>query len=645
MSREKVAPLPDRSAMTRRSPPGKTEPVRASSALVLAPHYDDEVLGCGGLVTQLASRGAVVRVLFLSDSGGAVPVAAEREAYSLRRRQEADEAAEVLALAGVDHLGLPDGNLEQHLEMLVEGMSRALLSQRPELLLVPSPLEVSADHRAAFAALHRLLGSLRHEDPLEPLMRDLRILTYEINHPQSPDLLVDISDQVKIIERAMACYGSQLEQHDYLGACLGLSKFRTLTLPSGVEAAEAYCQLICEDFQTRSLARLTAELGGVPELLPVNEGPLISVIVRTKDRPELLVEALASLAASTYRRVEVVVVNDGGQRPSVTEELPFPLEIVDLETNRGRSGAANAGVAVARGEFVAFLDDDDLFDPEHLATLADAVGAVGVRVAYTDAAVGVYELGQGTGWHCVERRLPYSRDFDRELLLFDNYIPFNTLLIERRLFDRVGEFDENLPFFEDWDFLIRLAAETPFHHLARATCEYRHFRGGNHHILGDSPRRRADFLAMKARVIRKHALAGADDQGYALAQTIDKLRAEGVAEHEEGDRLRSELNALHQEFHQLNGKLVGLEAHQRVVEESENRTRSDLRQRDDELLELKQHVRELDALLATRAEDIAEQSATLRRTYDEIERLNKLIQAMESSRAWRLHVWLQRRKP
>ncbi len=323
MSREKVAPLPDRSAMTRRSPPGKTEPVRASSALVLAPHYDDEVLGCGGLVTQLASRGAVVRVLFLSDSGGAVPVAAEREAYSLRRRQEADEAAEVLALAGVDHLGLPDGNLEQHLEMLVEGMSRALLSQRPELLLVPSPLEVSADHRAAFAALHRLLGSLRHEDPLEPLMRDLRILTYEINHPQSPDLLVDISDQVKIIERAMACYGSQLEQHDYLGACLGLSKFRTLTLPSGVEAAEAYCQLICEDFQTRSLARLTAELGGVPELLPVNEGPLISVIVRTKDRPELLVEALASLAASTYRRVEVVVVNDGGQRPSVTEELPF----------------------------------------------------------------------------------------------------------------------------------------------------------------------------------------------------------------------------------------------------------------------------------------------------------------------------------
>jgi len=645
MSRDQIAPAPDRSGMKRRSPPGNTERVRAGSALVLAPHYDDEVLGCGGLVTQLASSGAVVRVLFLSDSGGTSLAPAEREAYSRRRQQEAKEAAKVLAVVGADHLGLPDGNLEQHLEKLAEGMSKALLSQRPELLLVPSPLEVSADHRAAFAALHRLLSSLRPGDALAPLARDLRILAYEINHPQTPDLLVDISDQVKILEGAMACYGSQLEQHDYLGACLGLSKFRTLTLPPGTEAAEAYCRLDCDDFQTRSLARLTAELGGVPELLIVNEGPLISVIVRTKDRPELLAEALASLAASTYRRVEVVVVNDGGQRPTVSEEFSLPLEIVDLETNRGRAGAANAGLAVARGDYVAFLDDDDLFDPEHLATLVDVVGAAGVAVAYTDAAVGVYELGQGSGWHCIERRLPYSRDFDRELLLFDNYIPFNTLLIERRLLGRVGEFDEKLPFFEDWDFLIRLAAETPFHHLAQATCEYRHFRGGNHHILGDSPRRRADFLEMKARVIRKHALAGDNGKEYALAQTIDKLRAEGVAEHEEGDRLRRELAALHQEFHQLNGKLAGFEAHQRVLEESEHRTRADLRQRDNEILELKQHVRELDALLVTRTKDIGEQSATLRRTYDEIERLNKLIQAMESSRAWRLHVWLQRHKP
>ena len=102
---------------------------------------------------------------------------------------------------------------------------------------------------------------------------------------------------------------------------------------------------------------------------------------------------------------------------------------VDLAENRGRAAAAEAGVAAATGDYVAFLDDDDLAAPEHLATLAGLVSAAGVRVAYTDAAVAVYELDgpEGSGWVCRERRLPYSRDFDPDVLLVDNYIPFNTL--------------------------------------------------------------------------------------------------------------------------------------------------------------------------------------------------------------------------
>ena len=81
-----------------------------------------------------------------------------------------------------------------------------------------------------------------------------------------------------------------------------------------------------------------------------------------------------------------------------------------------------------------------------------------MRAAYSDAAVGVYELaGDGGGWRQVERRLPYSRDFDPDLLLLDNYIPLHTLLAERELWLAAGPFDAELPFFEDWDLLIRLA--------------------------------------------------------------------------------------------------------------------------------------------------------------------------------------------
>ncbi len=629
------------------SPPGKTEQVRATSALVLAPHYDDEVLGPGGLVTQLTASGAVVRVLFLSDSGGVATDPAERAALSQRRRQEALAAAEVLGIAGLDHLDLPDGGLDQHRDAMAAGIRRALLSQRPELLLAPSPLEISADHRAAFRALHETLIGIRPGDALWPVTRDLEILAYEINHPLYPDLLVDISQEVETLRRAMACYASQQEQHNYLEASLGLARFRTLSLAPEIEAVEAYRRLTVDDFRTYGPSRLIAELGGVsPALAPVDEGPKISVIVRTKDRPELLAEALASLAASTYTQADVVVVNDGGASPSLPDEFPLPVKVVDLEHNRGRAIAANAGIAAARGDYITFLDDDDLVEPEHLATLAGMVGAAGVRVAYTDAAVGVYELSDD-GWCCVERRLPYSRDFDPELLLFDNYIPFHTLLIERALCEQVGALDAELPFFEDWDFLIRLARQTPFHHLARVTCEYRHFRGGGHHILGDKPRSRTDFLDMKARVLRKHALnPEVDIQRVAetLAQVIDTLRADQVVENEDVNRLRRELADRRGEvqqaearYHQLNGELQGVQIHQQVIEESERRTREEFRQREADILRQTQDIHSLQA-------QIDGQSKTLRQTYDEIERLNELIRTMESSKAWRMHQWIQRRK-
>lgn len=265
--------------------PGTTETVRVSSALVVAPHYDDEVLGCGGLVAQLTAAGAAVRVLFLTDGRGGAGEVDDRDAYGARRRAEAARAAAVLGLAASDHLELPDGALDQHLEALAEGLRAALTTHRPELLLVPSPLEASSDHRAAFHAVHRVLATLRAAD--EELAASLRILAYEVNHPLYPDLLVDVGAELPRLEEAMACYASQQQRHGYLSARLGLLRFRALTLAPEVAAAEAYRRLTADDFATRGPARLVAELGGAAPLLEVREGPRISVIVRTRDRPEL----------------------------------------------------------------------------------------------------------------------------------------------------------------------------------------------------------------------------------------------------------------------------------------------------------------------------------------------------------------------
>jgi LmbE family N-acetylglucosaminyl deacetylase len=662
-------------------PPGTTEKVLAASALIVAPHYDDEVLGCGGLAAQFVDAGAAVRVLFLSDGGGGTAIeASEHDAYRERRREESARAGEALGIAGSDHLDLPDGELGQRLPEIVEGLSRALLTLRPEILLVPSPLEVSRDHRAAFAAVHRLLSSLRPGPAGDPPWANLRILLYEVNHPAYPDLLVDVTAEEPRLRAAMACYASQEERHGYLDASLGLRRFRTLTLPAGTGLAEGYRRLAVADFTTRSLAQLIRHLGGLPEIQEVREGPRISVVVRTKDRPAFLAEALASLALGTYRNAEVVLVNDGGQPPAVPAGYPLPVVRVDLPESRGRAAAAQAGVEAATGDYVAFLDDDDLAAPEHLATLAGLAGGAGVRVAYTDAAVAVYEL-DAEGWLCRERRLPYSRDFDPDVLLVDNYIPFNTLLIERRLFAEAGPFDLSLPFFEDWDLLIRLATLTSFHHLARVTCEYRHFRGAGHHIFGERPRERGDFLAVKARVLAKHAallppaaLARAVDRlradlvsvqearGAARGETIEvrreaaelrrELARQGEAFAAEREGLGRELSALGWQLHETERDLAILRnAHEELsrerfrFEELYHRANGDLAALQNAHAALGQEAGRLYGEEEKLRAALAERDLHLGRTYGEIERLNRLLKEMEATRAWRAHEWLQRRKP
>lgn len=509
---------------------------------------------------------------------------------------------------------------------------------------------------------------------MEPL-RGLRILLYEVNHPLHPDLLVDVTAEAGILERAMAAYASQEERHPYWNAGLGLRRFRTLSLGPGVELAEAYRRLRVEDFTTRSPTQLVRHLGGLPEIHEVREGPTISVVVRTRDRPKLLAEALDSLAQGEYRRAEVVLVNDGGEPPVVPAGYPLAVQRVDLADNRGRAAAAEAGIAAATGDYVAFLDDDDLAAPEHLATLAGLVSAAGVRVAYTDAAVALYDLdagSEGTGWVCRERRLPYSRDFDPDVLLVDNYIPFNTLLIEKALFAEAGPFDASLPFFEDWDYLIRLSALTPFHHLAKVTCEYRHFRGGGHHVFGERPRERSDFLAVKALVLAKHSrrLGPAE-----LARAVDTLRADLVAEHEARAAARREVDAVRAESATMRSDLeaglsavhVLLQARQAELDNlakahaglSSDRfhweeryhaahgeltaVRSDLDRLRDARVQTETEIQRLYEEERRLRAAVEDQTAHLGKTYAEIERLNGIVHTMESTRAWRFHqLWSRR---
>ena len=205
-----------------------------------------------------------------------------------------------------------------------------------------------------------------------------------------------------------------------------------------------------------------------------NRPPKVSVIVPTYNRPERLREALHSILAQTLQDFEIIVVNDGGRdAAAVIDALPHGGRItyVKHDRNRGLAASRNTGLRLAQGTYIAYLDDDDRFYPDHLGALVETLEQEHVKVAYTDA-YRASEISDGTRWKVIGRDLPYSRDFDAARLLISNYIPVLCVMHERACLDEVGLFDETLYAHEDWDLWIRMAMAYPFLHLKRATAEF-----------------------------------------------------------------------------------------------------------------------------------------------------------------------------
>jgi len=225
------------------------------------------------------------------------------------------------------------------------------------------------------------------------------------------------------------------------------------------------------------------------------ESPLVSVILPTCNRPELLETAIGSVLDQTYENFEVIVVNDGGPDVSRTiEKFDDPrLSYINNQGNMGPSGARNVGINASHGSLIAYLDDDDRYYPTHLETLAQTLESSQAQVAYTDS-YSVFMVREGDRWRRKKKEVIYSEDFNRDILLADNYIPIICMMHSAELFVDVGAFDENLRHLEDWDLLIRMAMQCDFKHIGEITCEVSHRMNGSH----TADNRRDDILATKA---------------------------------------------------------------------------------------------------------------------------------------------------
>ena len=184
---------------------------------------------------------------------------------------------------------------------------------------------------------------------------------------------------------------------------------------------------------------MTAHTGMTIPARRCDAGRDISVIVPTCDRPQYLREALGSILAQTQAPLEILVVNNG---ESKVDGLPDMVTVLNLPPRVGPSRARNFGVSSARGRYVAFLDDDDWWDPDFLrnarAAICGDVRAVFGQKYISDGGraipyklVAEHELNVGT----LLRRNPGTGGMN--------------LLMERDLFLELGGFDEKLLISED----------------------------------------------------------------------------------------------------------------------------------------------------------------------------------------------------
>ncbi len=200
--------------------------------------------------------------------------------------------------------------------------------------------------------------------------------------------------------------------------------------------------------------------------------PKVSVIIPVYNSEKTISEALDSVAAQTYAGYEVIVVNDGSTDQSegvIKKYMRPPLNITYVEqVNKGPAAARNAGLRLAKGELVAFLDADDLWDKDKLATAVEAMDAnPQAKLVFTDMRHMVNDSLVHSSYLRERgyRHLGGGHIYDN--LLKGNFIFTPTVVLRRDALNETGLFDERLPIAEDYDLWLRIARRYPVYFIDR----------------------------------------------------------------------------------------------------------------------------------------------------------------------------------
>jgi GT2 family glycosyltransferase len=237
--------------------------------------------------------------------------------------------------------------------------------------------------------------------------------------------------------------------------------------------------------------------------------PLVSILMATKDRHDLLALAIDSIRRQRYPHWELRLVNDGGQsvRGLVAAQADPRIELTELDQNVGKGAALGLAANASRGAYLAHQDDDDIWRPDHLAALIDPLTTVpSVRFSFSSALDVHLERSDEGSWVMTKRILSYERHVLPEDLFFYNWIQGITVCHDRALYFEAGGYDPRLKVLIDWDLWRRMAAIAPPYFIGRVTAE-RTYRtepsSGGAHLTRLVDRDPIAYYLNRLRILRK----------------------------------------------------------------------------------------------------------------------------------------------
>ncbi len=234
-------------------------------------------------------------------------------------------------------------------------------------------------------------------------------------------------------------------------------------------------QVMSDTIEMIKSYRTDSGLDKLREQSRIKADPLVSVLIPTFNRPQYLSIALASVLRQSYRNLEIIVVNDGGTDVSdlINSFDDQRLMFINRKENHGKAFSLNEALDRANGKYVAYLDDDDLYYPNHIELLVNALeNETDCQVAYTDLYKSYCNVLPDGSRQILSKVVEISRDFDRFFMLYYNHVLHVCLMHRRDLIEKTGYYNEKLNILIDWDMTRRLAFFSDFHHVPKVTGEF-----------------------------------------------------------------------------------------------------------------------------------------------------------------------------